>query len=182
MIGRRLAGQNLMAVGDERSRGEEAKHPNDCFAVRNVAAPIYAIRKFKNRFDAVLTVSEMRYRFETREVNVSLLLTKDRSLYHPSSWFGIVKGFFDCFNNVVVTKSLRHKIFEFEKGRNALRFGEELLRFPQEGRWPADNSSGIRSKYSPTESSFCFICAPDTAIADWLCCFIPFQRRMSTVI
>jgi hypothetical protein len=36
-----------------------------------------------------------------------------------------------------------------------------------------ENYSGIRSKNSSTESSFCFICAPDTIIADWFGYFIP---------
>jgi hypothetical protein len=161
-----------MAVPHERSHGKEAKHPNDCFPVREVAAPIYAIHKIKNPFDAVLTAWGMRYPCEIREVIVSLLLEKYRSLYHPLNWFGILKGFLDCFHNSAATKSLSPRIFEFENERSALLFGEEWPRFPQERRWTAENCSGIQSKDSPIGPSFCFICAPDTTIAGWLCCFI----------
>jgi hypothetical protein len=57
-------------------------------------------------------------------------------------------------------KSLRHRNFGFENGRNALRFRAEWLRFPQERHWPAENYLGIWSKDSPTGSSFCFILLP----------------------
>jgi hypothetical protein len=67
-----LAGQNLIAVRSGGSHGEEAKHPNDCFAVREVTASIYAIRKFKNHFVSLMIVSGMRYQCEIREVIVSL--------------------------------------------------------------------------------------------------------------
>jgi hypothetical protein len=118
----------------------------------------------------------MRYPCEIRKVIVSFFLTKYKSLSHPSSWFGILKGFLDCLHNAAVTKLLRHKIFGFENGRNGLLFREERPRVTQEWRWVAENYSGIRSKDSPSESSFCFICAPDTTIADWLDCFIPIPK------
>jgi hypothetical protein len=151
---------------------EETKYPNDCFAVQDVAAPIYAIRKFKNPFEAVLTVSGMPSECEIPDVVVSVLLIRYRSLFHPSSCFGLLKCFLDRFHNASVMKSLRHKILGFEDGRNALRFRAEWLRFPQERHWPAENYLGIWSKDSPTGSSFCFVCAPDTTIDDWLSCFI----------
>jgi hypothetical protein len=118
----------------------------------------------------------MRSQCEIREIIVSLFLTKYKSLYHPSSWFGILKCFLDSLHNAAVTKPLRPRIFGFENGRSDLLFGEEWPRFTQERRWAAENSSGIRSKDSPSESSFCFICAPDTRIADWLGCFIPIPE------
>jgi hypothetical protein len=165
-----------MALRSEWSPGEEAKHPNDCFAVREVAAPIYAIRKYHNPFDMVMIVSEMRYPCVIREIIVLLFLTKYKSLDHPSNWFGFLKGFLDCLHNDAVTKSQRHKIFGFENRRSGLLFGEEWPRFTQEKCWAAENYSGIRSKDSHSESSFCFICAPDTTIADWLSCFIPLPK------
>jgi hypothetical protein len=111
---------------------------------------VLQFEKLQHQFDAVMTVSGMRYPCEIREVIVSLLLIKYKSLYHPSSWFVILKGFLDCFHNSTQTKSLCHKIFGFENGRSGLLFGEEWPRFPQERRWAAENYSRIRSKDSQT--------------------------------
>jgi hypothetical protein len=124
-----LAGQNLMAFHSEPSMGTKRSIQMITLQSENdVTAPIYAIRKLKNRFDAVIT----------------------------NCWFAILKWFLDCFHNAAVTKSLRHKIFGFESGRSVLLFGEEWPRFTQERRWAAENYSGIWSKDSPSNSSLPF--------------------------
>jgi hypothetical protein len=38
---------------------EEAKQTNNDFAIRDAVAPIYAIRNFRNPFDAAMTVPGM---------------------------------------------------------------------------------------------------------------------------
>jgi hypothetical protein len=85
-----------MAFHRERSRGEEAKHSNDCFTVRTVTLSINAPEKFNNRFDEVMSFSGMRSPGEIHGVIVSLLHTKYQFSYCPPNWFVLPRGFRDC--------------------------------------------------------------------------------------
>jgi hypothetical protein len=167
---------SLMSFPYERPRGEEAKHSNDCFTIRDVATSIDAIQRFNRPFDGEMTFSGIRYRSEVPEIIVLLLHTKSKSLSQTPNSFAVPKGFLDCFQNAALTESLCRTIFPFENGRKALLFREERFGLTQIWRCYAEYYSGIRTSESAKESSFCFISTPETTIAVWLGRFIPVPK------
>jgi hypothetical protein len=168
-----------MAFHHERSRGEEAKHLNDCFTVRAVALSINVREKFNNRFDEVMSFSGMHSPGEIRGDSVSLLHTKYKSSYCPPNWFVLPGEFRDCLRDAALMEVPRGAVFAFGNGRSILLIGEEGFGLDHGWGWSEASLSGMRSKANAEKSSFCLICTRETAIADCLCRFIPVAKADS---
>jgi hypothetical protein len=142
-----------------------------------VAASIKAIHKSHPPFDAVMTFYGMRYPRTVREQISNLLRTEYPSLYSdiPNA-FRIPTGFPHCFHNAALIETVRHILFALESQRCVLLVEAEGCGLTQVARWAAEYYSKLHKKSRRDDDSFCFICTPETTIADWIGRLIPVPK------
>jgi midasin (ATPase involved in ribosome maturation) len=175
--------QALIGFHDKWSRSDTARQSNHCFTIRDVAVSIRSIQKLESSragtpFDAIMTFYGMRYPKGIRQQIIDILHREFLVLFQTPTPFEIPADFPKCYHNPTLANALKHIFFAFDNQRSVLLVGEEGSGLTQIARWAADYYSQIRDP-SHTDSSFCFICTPETTITDWIGRFIPVAKPVA---
>jgi MoxR-like ATPase len=162
----------LINFHSDWSCAETKRNSSHCFTIRDVAATIRAISRqpqtSKNAFDAVMTFYGMRYPSDIRESIVKDLRSKYPALHCQSEPYEMPARYPSCFHNKVIQNAVKHILSAFENQRNVLLIGKEGSGLTQIARWSAEYYSGLRDQKQQSNSSFCFVCTPETTISDWI--------------